>query len=240
MVKSQHLVPYTYYRNSRDFQYFGRIYDIIFNYVKTNVDTMENFPLTESTDSKLIELLVRTLGFKNKRNYQTQDLVKIASVFMSLIKNKGTRNSIEKLVNTILNAEGIRESSSIIYASSESQQQIPGIEEITIIIPDDIEKSEIALLEDVLDYIIPVSVLYQIKSGKQEEAPEGQITVQDYVDQEIIVPNSNRTITYSDMRDMTLESGSTVGQQIAQPQNVIGGDISYTKLNPKENVESGE
>ena len=85
MIKSQNLVPNIYYNESRDFQLFGRIYDIIFNYAKTNIDLMENFPINNYTDSKLIELLARTLGFNNKLSYRNDDLNAICNVFITLI-----------------------------------------------------------------------------------------------------------------------------------------------------------
>ena len=86
MIRTQDLTPSIYYKESRDFQLFGRLYDIVFNYVKTNVDLMENFPINAHTDSKLIELLARTLGFNNKLNYRNDDLNAICNVFISLIR----------------------------------------------------------------------------------------------------------------------------------------------------------
>ena len=80
---------------------------MIINYVKTNIDLMENFPINNHTDSKLIELLCRTLGFENKTDYRVDDLNVICSIFIDLIKNKGTKAAIEKLAKTILNIENI-------------------------------------------------------------------------------------------------------------------------------------
>ena len=111
MIKSQNLVPNIYYNESRDFQLFGRIYDIIFNYAKTNIDLMENFPINNYTDSKLIELLARTLGFNNKLSYRNDDLNAICNVFITLMKNKGSLKAIESLVNTILNVSNINKKS---------------------------------------------------------------------------------------------------------------------------------
>lgn len=233
MIKTENLVPHNYYRESRDFQYFGRLYDIIFNYVKTNVDIMENFPLSNSTDSKLVELLVRTLGFKNKRNYRTDDLVRIASIFVEIIKNKGTNVSIEKLIYTILNLEGINDKPNIIY----DKLQLPNnnsIDIIRIIIADDIRNSEIALLEEILDYILPTTVLYTIRSSKEISGLEDLITVQEYVSEDTPINNTNRSITLSEFDDMDLENKETVGEEIGTPENVIGGDIRFTRVNPKE------
>ena len=101
MIRTQDLTPSIYYKESRDFQLFGRLYDIVFNYVKTNVDLMENFPINAHTDSKLIELLARTLGFNNKLNYRNDDLNAICNVFISLMRDKGSLRSIKSIVRTI-------------------------------------------------------------------------------------------------------------------------------------------
>ena len=122
MIRTGKLIPEIYYRESRDFQLFGKTYDIIFNYIKTNVDLMENFPISNYTDSKLIDLLCRTLGFENKENYRNDDLNAICNVFMSLIKNKGTIKSVETLVKTILRVEGIKRKFDVAVLTDENQK----------------------------------------------------------------------------------------------------------------------
>ena len=38
MIKLQDMTPDVYYNQSRDFQFIGRLYDIVLNSVKTNAD----------------------------------------------------------------------------------------------------------------------------------------------------------------------------------------------------------
>ena len=40
MIKLQELTPSVYYEQSRDFQFIGRLYDIVLNYIKTNADNL--------------------------------------------------------------------------------------------------------------------------------------------------------------------------------------------------------
>lgn len=80
MIKTQTLTPGIYYKESRDFQLFGRLYDGIFNYLKTEIDLISKFPLQNNQDTSFVELLLKTLGFRNLREYQTDQLLKLASI----------------------------------------------------------------------------------------------------------------------------------------------------------------
>lgn len=78
MIKTQTLTPEIYYKQSRDFQFFGRLYDVLFNYLKTEIDLIRSFPLNNTQDTSFLELLLRTLGFGNMREYQTNQLIGLA------------------------------------------------------------------------------------------------------------------------------------------------------------------
>ena len=74
MIKTQLLTPEVYYKESRDFQFFGRLYDIIFNYLKTEIDLIRSFPNNNTQDTKFLELILKTLNFRNLREYQLDQL----------------------------------------------------------------------------------------------------------------------------------------------------------------------
>lgn len=80
MLKTQQLTPEVYYKESRDFQFFGRLYDGVLNYLKTEIDLIKAFPLQNTQDTAFVELLLKTLGFRNLRQYQTEQLIGLASV----------------------------------------------------------------------------------------------------------------------------------------------------------------
>lgn len=80
MIKTQLLTPEVYYKESRDFQLFGRLYDSVFNYLKTEIDLIKTFPLNNNQDTSFVELLLKTLGFRNLREYQTDQLLALASI----------------------------------------------------------------------------------------------------------------------------------------------------------------
>ena len=70
MIRLQDLTPDVYYRKSRDFQFIGRLYDVVLNSVKTNADLINILPVSSlQQDQKLTELLLLTLGFQSKHKY---------------------------------------------------------------------------------------------------------------------------------------------------------------------------
>ena len=222
MIKTQNLIPEIYYKESRDFQLFGRIYDIIFNYVKTNVDLMENFPINNHTDSRLIELLARTLGFQNQQNYRNDDLNAICNVFIKLIRKKGSKESIEILLHTILNTAGIKEKGRVDIVGNE----------VLILIPDAISNPEIKLFEEVLEYILPVGVTYQIITASIRYIDKVQLKVIQNAFEGTLIDNdknlSNISIARTDERMKT-----TKEQLINNPvdiKNPLSGDLRYSVI----------
>ena len=57
MIKLQDYTPEVYYRESRDFQFIGRLYDLVLNYVKTNADLIYSLPLSDNSDNQFIQPL---------------------------------------------------------------------------------------------------------------------------------------------------------------------------------------
>ena len=240
MIKSQNLVPNIYYKESRDFQLFGRIYDIIFNYAKTNIDLMENFSINNYTDSKLIELLARTLGFNNKLSYRNDDLNAICNVFITLMKNKGSLKSIELLVNTILNVSNIN-SKAKVTLSDDVQYPL-----VVINIPDVISNPEVKLLEDVLDYILPIGVCYNIKTTALVDPDKGILIVNDVVQTGNLLNEDKHTysniyITSNSNDQLDTQNKKQSGDLIKiNPENPSTGDIRYSRvIGSQNNLDEG-
>lgn len=240
MIKSQNLVPNIYYKESRDFQLFGRIYDIIFNYAKTNIDLMENFPINNYTDSKLIELLARTLGFNNKLSYRNDDLNAICNVFITLMKNKGSLKSIELLVNTILNVSNINNKAKVTL-SDDVQYPL-----VVINIPDVISNPEVKLLEDVLDYILPIGVCYNIKTTGLVDPDKGILIVNDVVQTGNLLNEDKHTysniyITANSNDQLDTQNKKQSGDLIKiNPENPNTGDIRYSRvIGSQNNLDEG-
>ena len=158
MIKTQLLTPEVYYKESRDFQLFGRLYDSIFNYLKTEIDLIKTFPLNNNQDTSFVELLLKTLGFRNLREYQTDQLLALASIWVKTIKNKGSLQAIKDVVNLILRTENITNPAEIVLDTV--NQEMPTV---VIKIKDLISSQESSLLEEALNYILPIGTAYIIQ-----------------------------------------------------------------------------
>ena len=150
MIKLQKYTPDVYYNESRDFQLIGRLYDIVLNYVKTNVDLLYNLPLSDDMDDQFVGLLGLTLGFKPKHKYTSKHLKAICSVLAQIMKYKGTVKAVTLACNAIFQSEGSRETSDCVLDGTT----------LNIYFPADFSDNN--LLNDLLDYILPAGMSVNI------------------------------------------------------------------------------
>ena len=147
MIRLQDLVPNVYYEKSRDFQFIGRLFDIVLNSVKTNSDTLYNLPGGKNKDERLLNLLAFTLGFQPKHHYNSKQLEAICSVLPLIIKNKGSLGAIIIATNALLRAEGL---------TQPLDYSITPRESITLYLPTQL--SDLTLLSDLMTYILPAGI----------------------------------------------------------------------------------
>lgn len=152
MIKTQDLTPEIYYKSSRDFQFIGRLYDLVLNYVKTNADTMYSNPISDNSNKELTELLALTLGFNHKYNYTTEQLRAICTTFSHALRNKGNIRSIMSVCNALLRAEGITQDA--LYELNNDNSSI------NIIVSQNL--SDVTIISEVLNYLLPAGMNYII------------------------------------------------------------------------------
>lgn len=150
MIKTQNLVPEIYYNHSRDFQLLGRLYEVIFNYIKMNTDIIKQLRFLDPKSSELVDLLAMTLGFKKLHEYNTGQLSALCSIFSEILKIKGTKTSIELVIKMLLNIENIDAYYEVNTSKVASEHLIE------IILPPELKN--ISLLYDILDYILPAGI----------------------------------------------------------------------------------
>jgi hypothetical protein len=162
MVKVQRNVPDYYYDESRDFQLIGRIFESVLNHSKTATDIIVNTPLSQNYDVSLIDLVTLTIGFESKRKYDVPNLMALISSFKSILKIKGTKKSIEDCVRVLLKAQNINEDFQVVVDTSTSEVGEETIynRDVLIYIPKEVK--DVALLEDMLDYVLPAGFNYSI------------------------------------------------------------------------------
>jgi hypothetical protein len=173
MIKTQRNVPDYYYNESRDFQLFGRIFEAVFNHSKTATDTIINTPLSSNYSSSLLDLVTKTIGFELKRKYDVPNLLALVNSFKSILKIKGTKKSIEDCVRILLKAQNINERFAVEVDSSVSETSEGTIynREALIYIPKEVK--DVALLEDMLNYVLPAGFNYSIVIANIDTQPIG-------------------------------------------------------------------
>lgn len=153
-MKVENLIPEVYYKESRDFAYIGRLAEIIFNYMKTGADCISSSIYSQNASSLIVSLMSETLGFELKHVYSDKDLMLISTAFASILKIKGVLASCDLLVRLIVNGQGLE------VAQNESCALNDEGCELIITVPSRL--SDLSLLTDVFDYILPVGMTYKI------------------------------------------------------------------------------
>lgn len=153
-IKTLKITPSIYSKESRDYQLIGRIYDAVFNYSKVGADSIFNAPISKNFDERFLDLVAKTVGFESKHNYNANNLFALVNSFKKIMSKKGTIKAIEECVSMLLNSQGIRETFII------NVDKINYI--IKIYVPS--ELTDIVLLEDMFNYILPAGFVYEIYS----------------------------------------------------------------------------
>lgn len=162
MISVYRSTPRTYYDDSRDFQFIGRLFEALFNYLKMNVDLSRYDQLSSNSDVRMLPLLAKTLGFESKHEYNTEDLKALCSSFASILRKKGSIGGIEDAVNAFLSAQNIGTEA---YPSRNPNDYM----DLTIYLPED--AGDTALLEDVFDYILPAGMTYNFVRAQAARDP---------------------------------------------------------------------
>lgn len=157
MIKVQNLTPEIYSKQSRDFQFIGRLYDIIFNYVKTNSANLYTLPIGKNMNEQLLNLLALTLGFKARKNYNSKQLLAICSVLPQILKHKGSLNSVLIATNALLTSNQIAQALDYTIIPKKG-----------IILYVSQELADLTLLTDLLDYILPAGMSCSLVKENQE------------------------------------------------------------------------
>lgn len=171
MIRLQDLTPAIYYNQSRDFQFIGRLYDLVLNYIKTNSANLYNLPIGKNMDEQLLNLLALTLGFKPTKNYNSKQLRAICSALPTILKHKGSIQSLVIATNALLAAEGVKQP--LDYTLHPKQG-------ITLYIAQELD--DLSLIYDLLDYLLPAGLSCNIVKESQLITPiKTTLTVTDTV-----------------------------------------------------------
>ncbi len=224
MIRLQDLVPAVYYDKSRDFQFIGRLYDIVLNHIKTNADLLYDLPNGKNKDKRLLNLLALTLGFQTKHNYNSKQLEAICSVLPLIMKNKGSLAAIVIATNALLHAEGLTQALDYKVIPNRS---------ITLYLP--AELSDLTLLTDLMDYILPAGIYCKfVKELKSTHTIETTITTKDTVMyktdttgkawNKLLNKDELKSIGRANMIDTEKGKGILLNMEIERPEEPTDGD----------------
>lgn len=160
MIKVQALTPSVYYNQSRDFQFIGRLFDVVLNSVKTEADAIYNIPLSDDSDEQLLELLTYTLGLRLRtRRYTTKHLRALCEVYPYALKRKGTTWAVNLICTALVAAEGLISSPNVYIIDRSSTDNTAAPEMVIAVDP---SYSYRALLVEAINYVMPAGMRFTI------------------------------------------------------------------------------
>lgn len=100
-------VPDIYPNESRDFQLYLRLLNVIIGGTKFDIDHIVDIFDPKICNNRVLDLLCTTFNFNPKIKFTDQDLRLILSGFGGLIRNKGTRKGIEQAISLVMKTQNI-------------------------------------------------------------------------------------------------------------------------------------
>lgn len=161
MIRTDRLIPDVYYGESRDFQVLGRSFDLMANLVKMNIDSQERNSIDPSADANTLSLIALTVGFMPKHIYDNGDLAAVCSSFRELLMIKGTKQSIETALKILLSRQNISVDYDLVTLDADAETNVK-MHNVIIMLPEGV--SDVILLEDLLEYILPAGWTYRFVS----------------------------------------------------------------------------
>ena len=161
MFHVEHNVPDVYTNESRDFQLFARLYDIVFQSCRFSIDSLESISDTMRCNESLLPLLATKIGFFTDLNLTDKSFRTILTAFPYIIKYKGSIKGIELTTNLF----GRIMNTPIHLDSSQIHLQI-----ITVVFQDIIP--DLNLLQALLEYIRPTGLLVEYKVQSNVKSKE--------------------------------------------------------------------
>jgi hypothetical protein len=106
MVTSRKYVPSYYSDNSRDFQLFELLLDLVANDSKANIDRVDWFFKGHQLDEGISQSLAKTFNIKNSEVLTPSELRTLCKSYIYLVKNKGSEKAIQLAVDIYLDIQG--------------------------------------------------------------------------------------------------------------------------------------
>ena len=185
MIEVLNRTPYVYGEKSRDYQLISRIFDASFNTSKVATDAMLNNNGSENIDYRFVDLACKTIGFDYHGQYNTRELIAVIKSFKDLVRNKGTKYSIEKAIQLLLNSQYLKSGYYLEWHNKEKY--------VKILLPEGTTHTH--LLDELFEYILPAGWLYSVVLQSVVQVDAGL--------------TSDRIITKDSIRSIELKDAET-------------------------------
>ena len=159
------LVPDIYYKDSRDFSYIGRLFEVLINYMKTGAYLVKESVIEgegKNSSSIIVDLLATTLGFESKHEYILEDLIAICNCFTEILKKKGSIEAIRETINVLLLSQKIKTDITIEFDDRDANDY----NHLLIKVP--VELKDRVLIDDIFEYILPAGMTYTLINVSEE------------------------------------------------------------------------
>lgn len=190
MFKVENNVPDVYVQESRDFQLFSRLYDLVFQCSRFSIDSMRYASDSRRCHDSLLPLISTKVGFFT--NTRLTDIAhrKILAAFPYIVRYKGSLKGLQLIANLL---------GTILNTSVTLKQD--DVDKNLIIFSFDTYAPDFALLDDMLSYMRPTGFLidYEITSSttsQHDYAVSDFVKVTDMSDIEQIY-NNETDVTYT-------------------------------------------
>lgn len=162
MFRVQDNVPEVYVQQSRDFQLFCRLYDIILTGVRYSIDSMEYLTSSTNYNVEVSELLQRKLGMFNSIDISDRELRYLIDAFPFIIRNKGNVTAIESILRVFQRIAADPTTSFTVDYTKFNEQYSINIDVTNGLM-------HIELIRDILKYIVPTG--YTVTINEVNIAP---------------------------------------------------------------------
>ena len=204
MFKVENHVPEYYLKESRDFQLFPRLDDILFMGQHYEASTINELNNPKKCKNLYLKYLAEKVGFYTDKYIPDKVLINIISAFRTAVKNKGTEKGVEQAVIAILKAENSVEEPKFVITTNNLKDEW---EQYTINIYTPVKILNEVALREFLKYIIPSGYNYNIYAYDNADIEDRVVEVNTTNKIDWIITNpSNIGVIRKDIQEYSKDS----------------------------------
>lgn len=217
MISTAKQVPSVYTDESRDFQLLEHLFDAVANASRAGIDGMTQMN-GKHEDSRFLKLSEYTLGFSQRHEATDNSRKLLCASFKDIVRNKGSKTAVDMAVNMLMRSQNIHEEYSVAVVNVDDHGNV--FYSIRISVPYSL--TDISMLEDLFDYILPAGYVYSIYRQKSISVEESTLVP-------IAMSETGKSLTDAENSDMSSKLDS-VPVPTASAEVVHSGDMNTTTV----------